>query len=218
MESEGSTVDGIGKIILKEREKLGISQTELCGGICSVATLSRLEWGEQNIGKWSIDVLMQRLGKSQDNFWTIVHIGDYTLLERRRTIRNAIIRGEYEEAEREIQEYENSIYVQNIHEQFLVECRGIIKGKRDKDWKGAAELLTKAIRMTVAKFTPEKTGEIVIGRDEMMMILLLAEAYTHQGEEGIARQMVEGLLKGIQKKEWDEEELVKIYPDRKSVV
>ena len=67
-------MDGIGKIILEERERAGIMQSELCKGVCSAATLSRLEWSEQNIGQWGIDVFLQRLGKSQDKFWTIVHI------------------------------------------------------------------------------------------------------------------------------------------------
>lgn len=128
--SEGESVDGIGKIIFEEREKAGISQNELCEGICSVATLSRLEWTEQNIGKWNIDVFLQRLGKSQDKFWTIVHIGDYEIMELRRKIWNCILYGDYDKAEEEIQRYDTNVGIEKLHEQFVKKCQGMIKGKR----------------------------------------------------------------------------------------
>lgn len=203
---------GIGKLIFREREKLGISQSELCRGICSPASISRLEWGEQNIGEWCIDAFMQRLGKSQDNFWTIVHVGDYNLMEHRREIWDAILLQEYEVAESGIQKYENSINGGKLHKQFLVQCRGMIKRNRDNDWEGALELFTEAILITVSKFAIDNIEHIVIGRNEMFIIMLLAETYAYLGKEEIAQQMLEGILKGIQKKEWDEEELVKIYP------
>lgn len=210
--SEGESVDGIGKIIFEEREKAGISQNELCEGICSVATLSRLEWTEQNIGKWNIDVFLQRLGKSQDKFWTIVHIGDYEIMELRRKIWNCILYGDYDKAEEEIQRYEANVGIEKLHEQFVKKCQGMIKGKRDNDWEGALQLFNDALKATVPKFCIEKVKDSLMGRDEMQIVLLIVESYSHLGEEEIAIEMTENLLKNIRKKEWDEEELVKIYP------
>lgn len=205
-------MDGIGKIILEERERAGISQNELCEGICSVATLSRLEWMEQNIGKWNIDVFLQRLGKSQDKFWTIVHIGDYEIMELRRKIWNYILYKDYEKAEQEIQKYETRVGKEKLHEQFLKKCQGMIKGKRDNDWEGALQLFSNALKTTVPSFCIDNIKDILMGRDEMQIVLLMAESYSHLGKEAIAMQMTENLLKNIGKKEWDEEELVKIYP------
>lgn len=210
--SEGESVDGIGKIIFEEREKAGISQNELCEGICSVATLSRLEWTEQNIGKWNIDAFLQRLGKSQDKFWTIVHIGDYEIMELRRKIWNCILYGDYDKAEEEIQRYEANVGIEKLHEQFVKKCQGMIKGKRDNDWEGALQLFNDALKATVPKFCIEKVKDSLMGRDEMQIVLLIVESYSHLGEEEIAIEMTENLLKNIRKKEWDEEELVKIYP------
>lgn len=210
--SEGESVDGIGKIIFEEREKAGISQNELCEGICSVATLSRLEWTEQNIGKWNIDAFLQRLGKSQDKFWTIVHIGDYEIMELRRKIWNCILYGDYDKAEEEIQRYEANVGIEKLHEQFVKKCQGMIKGKRDNDWEGALQLFNDALKATVPNFCIEKVKDSLMGRDEMQIVLLIAESYSHLGEEKIAIEMTENLLENIRKKEWDEEEVVKIYP------
>lgn len=210
-------MDGIGKIICREREHAGISQNELCAGICSVTTLSRLEWREKNIGKWTIDAFLQRLGKSQDKFWTIVHIGDYELMELRRRIWNNILYGSCEEAQKDIQKYRTSVNIENLHGQFLKKCQGMIKGKRENDWKSALKLFREAIECTVPEIELDKLEETLLGRDEMQIILLMAEAYCHLGEEDTAQKIVEKLLDNIQRKDWDEEELVKIYPKVASV-
>lgn len=210
-------MDGIGKIIYKERERAKIPQNELCAGICSMTTLSRLEWQEKNIGKWTIDAFLQRLGRSQDKFWTIVHIGDYELMELRRKIWNNILYGSCEEAKKDIQKYRTSVNIENLHEQFLKKCLGMIKGKRENDWEAALELFQEAIEETVPGIELDKLEEILIGRDEMQIILLMAEAYCHLGKEDLAQKIVEKLLENIQRKDWDEEELVKIYPKVVSV-
>lgn len=205
-------MDGIGKIILEEREKAGISQEKLTRGICKSATLSKLEWNEQNISKWKIDALLQRLGRSQDNFWTIVHIGDYNLMEQRRKIWRQILSGDYENAETVIKEYKGAKNGENFHEQFRLKCQGMLRTRKEQDKAAALELFRKSILLTVPEFEEKGIEELVIGRDEMEIILYMAEAYVSLKEESKARILLEGLLKNIQKKEWDEEELVKIYP------
>lgn len=205
-------MDGIGKIILKEREQAGILQNELCKGVCSAATLSRLEWAEQNIGQWEIDVFLQRLGKSQDKFWTIVHIGDYELMERRRTLWNYILQKDYVKAEKEIEKYQHYAAKNKIHEQYWRKCQGLIKGKRDGDWRAALQIYEEAIKDTLPDFSIENIKKTLMGRDEMQIVLLMVEAYKCMDEEETAGQMVKDLLENIQKKRWDEEEKAKIYP------
>lgn len=205
-------MDGIGKIILKEREQAGILQNELCKGVCSAATLSRLEWAEQNIGQWEIDVFLQRLGKSQDKFWTIVHIGDYELMERRRTLWNYILQKDYVKAEKEIEKYQACAGKDKIHEQYWRKCQGLIKGKRDGDWRAALQIYEEAIKDTLPDFSIENIKKTLMGRDEMQIVLLMVEAYKCMDEEETAGQMVKDLLENIQKKRWDEEEKAKIYP------
>ncbi len=56
----------IGKIIFTLRKHYNISQEMLCSGLCSDATLSRIELGERIPDKFLLDALLQRLGKSPD--------------------------------------------------------------------------------------------------------------------------------------------------------
>lgn len=54
----------VGNFIKQKRVELGITQEELCEGICSVTTLSRLENGEQTPRSSNVRALLQRLGYS----------------------------------------------------------------------------------------------------------------------------------------------------------
>lgn len=57
----------IGEIIKEERKRRQISQEELSYGICSVATLSRIENGSQRPTLKVEEALLERLGHSTDN-------------------------------------------------------------------------------------------------------------------------------------------------------
>ncbi|MEG1292374.1 MAG: helix-turn-helix transcriptional regulator, partial [Lachnospiraceae bacterium] len=211
--SEGASVDGIGKIIQKIREQAGITQVDLSMGLCSSSTLSRFEWEERMISKWVIDGVLQRLGKSTDKFWTIVHIKDYSIMEFRRKIWNAILKEEYQEARKQIKKYKNTADNRDqLQKQYMLMAQGFMEGKEKQNWKESIEMLTKSIKMTVTRFLMDKLEDMIIGRDEINAILLLAEAYARNGELELSKKLISGLLTNVQKRNWDEEELVKIYP------
>ncbi|MEG1945697.1 MAG: helix-turn-helix transcriptional regulator [Lachnospiraceae bacterium] len=206
-------MDGIGKIIQKIREQAGITQVDLSMGLCSSSTLSRFEWEERMISKWVIDGVLQRLGKSTDKFWTIVHIKDYSIMEFRRKIWNAILKEEYQEARKQIKKYKNTADNRDqLQKQYMLMAQGFMEGKEKQNWKESIEMLTKSIKMTVTRFLMDKLEDMIIGRDEINAILLLAEAYARNGELELSKKLISGLLTNVQKRNWDEEELVKIYP------
>ncbi len=57
-------VYNIGEFIKEKRERMGITQDELCEGICSIATMSRIESGTRMPKSKVIVPLLQRLGLS----------------------------------------------------------------------------------------------------------------------------------------------------------
>lgn len=59
-----SDVFCISDVLRTRREMLGMSQEELCEGICSVKTLRRAERGETNMQTAALGLLMERLGLS----------------------------------------------------------------------------------------------------------------------------------------------------------
>jgi len=55
-------VYNIGEFIKEKRERLGVTQDELCEGICSLATMSRIEAGARMPKRETIIQIFQRLG------------------------------------------------------------------------------------------------------------------------------------------------------------
>ena len=52
----------LGDCIRERRERLGVTQEELCEGICSVPTLSKIENGKQGMRLNQYIAIMERLG------------------------------------------------------------------------------------------------------------------------------------------------------------
>ena len=52
----------LGDCIREQRERLGVTQEELCEGICSVPTLSKIENGRQGMRLNQYIAIMERLG------------------------------------------------------------------------------------------------------------------------------------------------------------
>ena len=50
----------IGSIIRKRRQELGLTQEQLCRGICETVTLSRIENGKQTPSRSKLNALLQR--------------------------------------------------------------------------------------------------------------------------------------------------------------
>lgn len=206
-------MSGIGKVIQNLREEMGMSQGELVSGLCSDSTLSRIEWEERVVEQWLIDAILQRLGKSSDKFWTIINVRDYNILVNRNRIWENILSKRYEEAKEGLEEYRKNVDIQEpLHQQYIMKCKGLMYGK-EGNWQKSVEILTEAVQVTVWEFgNTEKIESLLIGRDEMLIILLLAEGYEQLGKRTEAKQLVRGLLQNIEQRKWDEEELVKIYP------
>lgn len=79
------------ELVLKYyRKKYCLSQEEVCDGLCSVATLSRLEQGEREIDSLLGQALLGRLGKEVTLFETILNEEDLGLWKVRTAIENDV--------------------------------------------------------------------------------------------------------------------------------
>ena len=58
--------DSIGMMIMRMREEQGVSQQRLCCGICSQKMMSRYETWTNIPDRLSLNLILQRLGKSPD--------------------------------------------------------------------------------------------------------------------------------------------------------
>ena len=205
-------MNGIGTVIKNLRKEEGVSQTKLIKGLCSHTTLCRIESEERRPDQLLLEAILQRLGKSFDKFGTIISVKDYHMLEERDNIWNALLRGKYEEAYHRLRSYEKDVNMQDtFQKQFVLKCLGMLQAEKGK-WKESVETIMQAIQLTVRDFMEMSIEKLVLGRNEMFLILLLSRGYEKLGRQEEAKKLVYGLLKNIEKKKWDEEELVKIYP------
>lgn len=67
----------IGKMLGSIRTYMGISQQTLCKGLCTVSALSKYESGERVPDSLLFSVLMQRMGKTADNFAFMISDEEY---------------------------------------------------------------------------------------------------------------------------------------------
>lgn len=59
----------VGEVIKRKRIEMGLTQEELCEGICESFTISRIENGKQPPSRSTADALLQRLGISDSRYY-----------------------------------------------------------------------------------------------------------------------------------------------------
>ncbi len=93
-------VYNIGQYIKLKREQLGITQAALCEGLCTQATLSRIETGEQIPQGDTMLSLLQRLGESYLSIDSLMSQSDLEKIKATREIRRLCNQGRYKEAQK----------------------------------------------------------------------------------------------------------------------
>lgn len=62
----------IGEVVRRRRLELGLTQEELCEGICEPITISRLENGRQTPSRNRLNALLERLGLPADRYYALL--------------------------------------------------------------------------------------------------------------------------------------------------
>ncbi len=88
----------VGNTIKTKREAENITQEELCNGICSASTLSRIESGSFNSNPSVLTRLLERLGLSADYLREATNDKDYLVRQKIRDINRTNINGDKEKA------------------------------------------------------------------------------------------------------------------------
>lgn len=139
---------GVGNMILYYREKNGLTQRQLCRGICTEATICRIETGCREFDSLISETLLGRLGKTADRLEFILNDDDYMLNELRDDILAAIRNGDTGLAERLLKKYEGDMPVkEKLHRQFVLFAKGLLAETAGKTEAAAAEF-EKALALT----------------------------------------------------------------------
>ena len=111
----------LGTILSFYRKKYEFLQQQICDGICSLATLSRIEKGINEMDSLVSESLLGRIGKEVTRFEIILNDEDYELWQMREDIKKFIQDGENEKAEALLEVYKKQT-VENhpVHKQFYL--------------------------------------------------------------------------------------------------
>lgn len=162
----------IGAAIQYFRESYGITQSKLCKGLCSVATLSRIEAGERDVDSLLLETLLERLGRVPNQFELILTDFDYLIYQSRIDIKNLIQHRDCERAYARLEEYRQITDLKgSLHMQFMIYCKALLNEVGGGSVEETINLLMEAITCTVPDFKTQKIMDYYLSGSELSIII-----------------------------------------------
>ncbi len=170
------------EIVLKYyREKYDLKQEEICDGLCSVTTLSRIEQGFRESDSLVVQALLSRIGKEVTLFETIVNEEDYDLWKTRTEIEKLVERKQFAAAKKKINAYRKMMpEEETTHEQFCLYQEACVLKEEGKPDEEVCDVLERAIKLTIPKIGTKTEKARLYSQMEIKLIFQL---YQHHREE-----------------------------------
>lgn len=183
-------VYSMGSILKKCREAKGITQEELCLGICTPSALSKIEHGYREPSYVKFASLMERMGEWPEAYDIFVGDKVYAINELQSKIRRHIFRQEFEEAKAAIDELEVLLKAfpdETVYHQFL-ELQKIICDAKGNIGKEKICKLENLLKWTVPKFGTLSMEQYFLSHQELTIVNNIAIGY---GENGDVEKAIE---------------------------
>lgn len=184
----------IGEAIKKRRLELGLTQEQLCEGICEPITVSRLENGRQTPSRNRINALLERLDLPSDRYSALLSSQELEVEALQREITSYNIRFDKAPADEKhhIRELALNAHkrleaiIENddtLSRQFILRSR-VLFGTEDGPYscEEKIQMLTEAIRLTVPSFDIDDIVRGLYTIDEIKIINHLAMEYSDAGK------------------------------------
>ena len=181
----------VGDFLRETRLRKGYTQEEVSYGICTTASLSRIENGAQKPGRLILEKLFERLGTENNLFNSFVSREEMELYSAiQELIRNI--------TDKDISKIESQVDVvelmtkdtTELEHQCLYFAKGELARQRDENNDKAMELYMKAIHITLPDFdgkNPLRSNLLTF--DEIMIINAIAILYAESGNIMLAIQL-----------------------------
>lgn len=184
----------LGEAIKKRRLELGLTQEQLCEGICEPITISRLENGKQTPSRNRINALLERLDMPADRYYALLSKNELEVDALQKEIISYNLR--FRKASSEEKPKVRKLALEShkkleaiiddddtLSRQLILRSR-VLLGTEDGDYSFEEQIrmLTDAIRMTVPHFDLDNIGRGLYTTDEIKIINQLALAYSDAGE------------------------------------
>jgi transcriptional regulator with XRE-family HTH domain len=190
----------LGEVIKNRRKELGLTQGQLCEGICSFVTISRIEAGTQTPRRNVMLALLQRLGLPSDRFFGFVSKNEEKVDKLQKDIVFYNTRHDSENGLIKLKELEEITEDDDIiTKQFILRTK-VILGNQDGQYsfEERIDMLMEAIHMTVPRFNLDEINSLIYTFDEVKIINQIALTYSRMGEHKKAVDIYRQLLKYIQ--------------------
>lgn len=180
----------IGDFIRDTRIRKGYTQEQLCRGICTSASLSRIENGAQTPGVTTLNCLLQRLGVENRIFDVFESKKEMQICGMLDELVRNIAHHEYGKLEENSRKLEELIGEgEEPEHQYLVFAKCILKKVQGASDEETMEQLMRAIHMTLPEFdgvTPLETN--LLTYNEITIINNIASMHAKKGryEEALA--------------------------------
>lgn len=187
----------LGAYIRQRREALGLTQQQLCEGICEPVTISRIENGRQTPSRSRINALLQRLGLPDDRYFALLSSNEMEVSSLQAEILSCNVRDRRERGVELIAELEKKMEADDhIIRQFILRSRACLEEHTPME---QIDMLLEAIRLTVPRFDLEEIENFLYSFDEIKIINQIGNVYSKAGEHKEAIDVYSRLLRYVQK-------------------
>lgn len=148
----------VGDFLRETRLRKGYTQEEVSYGICTPASLSRIENGAQKPGRLILEKLFERLGTENNLFNSFVSREEMELYSAIQTLIRNVTDAEIEKIEEQIAVVERLTKDNSeLEKQCILFAKSKLAVKKDEDSKKAMDLLMEAIHITLPEFDGKKS-------------------------------------------------------------
>lgn len=169
-ENEDRTI--IGQFIREFSKSKKIKLRKLCENICSVSYFSEFLQNDKSMNKLEIDLILQRLGVSENDFEHYIPFKEYNIITLRHKIIDLIDKKETQKAEKEIEIYEKQIAKNNkLHKRFVLIMKARILQVKNEDCKEIYLTLREAVWKTVPIFEKGSIEGLLLSYSELFFML-----------------------------------------------
>lgn len=192
-----------GDVIRLTRNAVGVTQEELCEGICSVETLSRIENGRHKIKRDTYRKLMEKMGRGVHDNCAVCMGADMSLLEEYTLLEDAMAKREYDTAKWYLARMRGKISDSLIDRQYLKRIEALLAYRLGEcDEQEFVLWLQKAMEMTFPDYADylwgEKSDKVYPYREQEILILMgMGTAYIAMGELEKAVVVYETIIRSM---------------------
>ncbi|MCL2222287.1 MAG: helix-turn-helix domain-containing protein [Oscillospiraceae bacterium] len=201
----------IGEIIRTNRVKQKISQEELCFGICSLSSISRIENGAQAPSRVTYEALMERLGQAPEIFPSFKSDKELKAFRLKHQINQALRSGNLDNAEKLVNELESMHKLERVYRQLILHARVLLAMHRGEPPDEILEAMKNVAAMSIEDFSSDKILSHVLSKDDLVILENLASAHHDAGEKDTAIEILYAVKKYIEMKVVDDEGVTPMY-------